>query len=129
MNSDEKNKNLCVDCTICCEHVAIEIDRPETREELLKLLNYLGYEGFYVFIEDNGDWYIEFKSRCKQLDDDGHCKIYSKRPNICRQYSQEECERYGEGEFFEHIFKTQKEFLEFIKKDARLSKIFSPARI
>lgn len=125
MDSDEKNKGLCSGCTICCEHVALEIDKPETKEELLRLLDYLNYNDILVWIEENGEWYVQFKTKCKQLDENGYCKIYEKRPKICREYSQEECEKYGDGEFYEHLFKTREEFLDFIKKDPELSKIFS----
>jgi Fe-S-cluster containining protein len=125
MNSDKKNKNLCEGCTICCEHIAIEIDSPETKEDLSKWLDYLRYNNVWIFIEDNGGWSIEFRTRCKQLDSLGHCKAYSHRPPICKSYDQDECEKYGEGEFCEHLFKNDDEFLNFIEKDEKWNKIWN----
>ncbi len=122
--SSEKNKNLCEGCTICCEHITVEIDKPKTREEILKLVDYLRYKDILIFIEDGGEWNIEFKTICRQLNEKGLCKIYKNRPKICRDYHHDKCERYGEGEFYKHIFRNEKELLDFIKKNKKLNKIF-----
>ena len=123
-NSDEENKRLCEGCSICCEHICMEIDKPTTKDELHDILWYLMHQDVIVFFDDEDDWFIEFKTKCKALADDKKCTIYSERPNICREYSQEDCERYGEGEYYEEIFRCREEFLEYINKTPKLHWLF-----
>ena len=63
------------------------------------------HQGVIVFVED-GDWYIQFQTRCKNLALDNRCGIYGTRPAICREYEPGECDyaggAYGYDDLFTH---------------------------
>lgn len=47
-----------------------------------------------------GDGMVKIYHRCDQLGDDGLCKIYATRPEICRQFdckTRSDCECKGHG--------------------------------
>jgi len=52
----------------------------------------VAHEGTCIHIEEDNSWNLMVKSRCSHLDFKGDCKVYSKRPNICRQHDPEACE-------------------------------------
>jgi Fe-S-cluster containining protein len=91
-------KVLCDKCTaLCCRYFALPIETPTTKEDYDDIRWYLCHKGITVFVED-GDWYINIKNTCKYLADDYTCRIYKKRPRICRQYSHKDCD-FTEGEY------------------------------
>jgi Fe-S-cluster containining protein len=112
----EEEKLKCVGCTICCRHVAIELDKPDDFDEYTEIIWYLMHENIMVAIDHEDEWYIEFKTNCKALDGDRKCSIYDLRPNICRGYDPEECEYHGEGSAWKHEFHSREQFLRFLKK-------------
>jgi Fe-S-cluster containining protein len=65
---------------------------------------------------EDGDWYINIKNKCKHLSEkDYRCRIYDKRPRICRGYRHADCD-YVEGEYdFELHFTDDKQMEEYIK--------------
>ncbi|MFP4055575.1 MAG: YkgJ family cysteine cluster protein [Candidatus Brocadiia bacterium] len=75
----------------CCRYFALEIDEPTTRRDFDDIRWYLCHEGTRVFVED-GDWYLEIQSRCRHLGPDNRCRIYARRPAVCREHSTENCE-------------------------------------
>jgi len=108
--------NQCDKCTgLCCRYFALPIDTPETREDYDDIRWFLCHKNVSVFVE-NGDWYICIKNKCKYLsENDYRCKIYDKRPRICRQYSHKDCD-FVEGEYdFELHFTNDKQMEEYIK--------------
>ena len=109
-------KLSCGDCNAkCCRYVATEIDKPENKKDYENILWYLLHENVEVFIEDD-DWYIQFSTPCKALDKNWECTIYPKRPEICKGLSIENCERNGEGEPYDIVFKEPEDFVEYMKK-------------
>lgn len=109
-------KPTCAGCTICCRHIAIELDKPDTFEEFTEIIWYLMHENVVVGIDHEDEWYIEFKTKCKALNKDNRCDIYELRPQICRDYDPEECERNGEGEVWKYCFTNREEFLKYLEK-------------
>lgn len=97
-------KNQCASCGKCCSHVTVEIDKPETKEDYEEVRWFTLHENVMVYIDDEGDWYIEFRTRCKALDEENRCDIYDKRPTICRKYDADDCEQHGEGNYYEIKF-------------------------
>lgn len=89
---------LCEHCTgACCKYVALPIETPETLKEFDDVRWYLLHEGISVFIED-GDWYITMTTHCRHLQPDNRCGIYETRPQICRDYTTDNCD-YHSGDY------------------------------
>ena len=110
-------KSLCEKCTgLCCRYFALPIETPEDWGDYDDIRWFLCHKGISVFVED-GDWYINIKNRCKYLTNGDHrCKIYEKRPRICRGYSRRSCDM-AEGEYdYELHFTSDKHMEEYMKK-------------
>jgi len=110
-------KSQCDDCTgLCCRYFALPIDTPEDKGDYDDIRWFLCHKAISVFVED-GDWYINIKNKCKYLSEkDYHCKIYDKRPRICRQYRHSTCD-FVEGEYdYELHFTSAEQMEEYIKK-------------
>jgi Fe-S-cluster containining protein len=83
----------CKECNgKCCRYIVIEIATPKSKEDLEELKWYIAHENVEVFVDKEGGWNVEFITPCKYLGKDNRCKIYKKRPDICREYSNKECE-------------------------------------
>ena len=109
-------KVQCEKCTgMCCRYFALPIETPENKDDFDDIRWYLCHKDVTVFVED-GEWYINIKNKCKHLSDhDNRCKIYTKRPNICRGYRHDDCD-YVEGEYnYELHFTNDKQMDEYIK--------------
>ncbi len=124
MNSDELNKKLCKGCTKCCEHIAIQIDKPKSKEDFHHIMWYLLHENIKVYIDYDNDWIIEFQTKCKALDNKGLCKVYSTRPNICKEYTQQDCEKHGAGDYYKHMFSNRDELICHIMENTNIKKLF-----
>ncbi|HIE10921.1 MAG TPA: YkgJ family cysteine cluster protein [Kiritimatiellae bacterium] len=80
----------CRDCDArCCRYLAIEIDRPRTAADYDDIRWYLLHRQVAVFIDHDGIWHLEFRSRCEALGPDNRCTIYGCRPRICRKHGEE----------------------------------------
>jgi Fe-S-cluster containining protein len=109
-------KSQCVKCTgLCCRYFALPIETPEDKDDYDDIRWYLCHKDITVFVED-GDWYLNIKNKCKHLSEkDYRCKIYDKRPRICRQYRHKDCD-FVEGEYnYELHFTNDKQMEEYIK--------------
>jgi Fe-S-cluster containining protein len=92
-------KSQCAKCTgLCCRYFALPIDTPKTRADYDDIRWYLCHEGISVFVED-GDWYLKVRNVCRHLSGRDHtCRIYDRRPKICRKYKHKDCD-FVEGEY------------------------------
>ncbi len=109
-------KVLCDKCTgLCCRYFALPIDTPEDKGDYDDIRWFLCHKGITVFVE-KGDWYINIKNKCQHLSEkDYRCKIYKKRPRICRYYSHKTCDLVkGEYDYDLH-FTSDKQMEEYIK--------------
>ncbi len=109
-------KNQCDKCTgLCCRYFAIPIENPETKEDYDDIRWYLCHKNITVFVED-GEWYMNIKNKCRHLSEKNYrCKIYDKRPRICREYSHKDCD-FVDGEYdYELHFTNDKQMEEYIK--------------
>lgn len=87
---------LCEHCTAaCCRYLAIEIDKPRSRRDYDDIRWYLMHEGISIFVEE-GSWFLQIETRCKNLGLDHRCQIYDVRPAICRDFEPGECD-YAAG--------------------------------
>ena len=90
------DSDMCKGCNAqCCRYVAVELDDPDTEEEWDEIKWMLHHENLTVYKDNDGDWLVEFKTDCKNLDEQGNCKGYTTRPNLCREHSVESCVRHG----------------------------------
>jgi len=95
---------LCEHCTaVCCRYLAVPLDRPRTARDYDDIRWYLMHQGIIVFVED-GDWYIQFQTRCKNLGLDNRCAAYDSRPVICQEYQPGDCDYAGGDYEYERLF-------------------------
>ncbi|MFQ5415042.1 MAG: YkgJ family cysteine cluster protein [Phycisphaerae bacterium] len=86
---------LCEHCAAaCCRYLALPIDKPTSRRDYDDIRWYLMHHGVSLFVED-GDWYIQFQTTCKNLGPDNLCGIYASRPEICSEYEPGQCDYSG----------------------------------
>ena len=123
MKKDEKSKDMCHGCTLCCEHIAMEIETPRSKEDFHHITWYVLHENVFVFKDHDNKWFIEFRTKCKELNKKGLCNIYSQRPNICREYSHTECEKYTHGKYYKIMLKNRSNILKYIKKHTIIKKL------
>ncbi len=109
-------KGQCDRCTgMCCRYFALPIDTPKTGDDYDDIRWFLCHKGITVFVED-GDWYVNIKNKCRHLSEkDYRCRIYDKRPNICRKYRHATCDLV-EGEYdYKLHFTDDKQMEEYVK--------------
>lgn len=127
-----KNKptiKTCKECEgKCCRYIAVEVDAPEDKEDFHHFRWFLMHKNVVINHDiDEDEWYVEFRTKCKNLTKDNFCKIHpensNKKPSkygeplICQEHSMEDCELYGEGITYDKIFTTVEEFEKFIEKN------------
>ena len=106
---------LCEQCTAaCCHYIALPIDEPDTRRDFDDIRWYLMHEGVTVFVEE-GDWYIQFRTRCRNLQPDFKCGVYETRPAICREYKAKDCDYEGGDYTYDHLFTEPEQIATFSK--------------
>lgn len=104
--------NLCDYCTAkCCRYIALPLESPENWKDFDDIRWFLMHENVSVFV-DLGVWYILMHRPCMYLLPDNRCGIYDRRPQICREYSTDQCE-YDEDYTYEKIFETDEQVFEY----------------
>ncbi len=107
---------LCEHCTAeCCHYVALPIDEPETKRDFDDLRWYLMHEGMTLFVEE-GDWYVQFRTRCRNLRTDFKCGVYETRPAICAEYKAKDCDYAGGDYSYDHLFTEPEQIVAFAKE-------------
>ncbi len=100
-----KGANLCDYCSAkCCHYFALPIDEPVCRKDYDFMRWYLLHDRASIFV-DNDVWYLLVHTTCKHLQDDHRCGIYETRPQICREYTTDECE-FEDDWCYEQYFET-----------------------
>ena len=99
----------------CCKYVAVEIDKPETKEDFEDIKWFVCHKNVNVFVDEDDEWYVEFLSPCEFLGEDNLCTNYENRPKICRRYSQDECTFYNDYKE-KYTFTCLKEIEDYIKE-------------
>jgi Fe-S-cluster containining protein len=103
---------LCFHCPAkCCRYFALPIDPPTDWEDFEYIRWYLLHERATVFTEDD-NWYLLVHNVCKMLGADNLCQAYETRPQICRDYTTENCE-YEDEWVYDHYFETHEQVLEY----------------
>ena len=105
---------LCDHCPAkCCKYLAAQIDTPSEREDFEFIRWYVMHENATVFVEE-GSWYLLVYSQCKNLQPDNRCGIYHTRPQICRDYSTDNCE-YEDDWVYDKYFETAEQVEEYVE--------------
>ncbi|MBU3759972.1 MAG: YkgJ family cysteine cluster protein [Candidatus Omnitrophica bacterium] len=110
-----RDPNPCAGCSNCCEYLALEIDRPRTVRDFDHILWYVLHKDVWVYIDDEGGWFIQFNTPCEKLVS-RRCTYYGERPAICRDYAPRECVRYVDQAAEKALFKNEKDFLDYLKR-------------
>lgn len=106
---------ICCACTGCCGYVSVQIYPPKKKVDIDHYTYYLLHQNVQIYIDNDDEWNLLFITPCTQLDKEtGFCKIYSKRPQICKDYSPDNCSRVGKDH--KHLFQTPKSMLSYLKK-------------
>lgn len=106
----------CEGCAKCCYNVIVEFDKPSSKEDFDEIKWKVSHENVQVYIDDDNSWNVEFITKCKELDEKGLCKIYDKRPRICRDHEPDNCIENGEGDYFKRMFKTIQDVEDFMNE-------------
>ena len=103
---------LCDFCTAkCCRYFALPIEKPTETQDFDFMRWFLLHERASVFVDDEV-WYILVHTKCKHLQDDNRCGIYQTRPQICREYSTDNCE-YEDSNVYDRYFETAEQVQEY----------------
>ena len=105
---------LCDHCTAkCCRYFALPIETPTTRRDFDFIRWYLLHDRASVFAE-NDDWFLLVHTTCQHLQSDNRCGIYESRPEICREYTTDECE-YDDRWTYDKYFETPEQISEYVE--------------
>jgi len=106
--------SLCEYCTArCCRYFAMPIDTPTDYEEWDFIRWFLLHDRASIFLEDD-TWYLLVHTECKHLQADHRCGIYETRPQICRDYSTDNCE-YDDDTTYDKYIETPEQVWEYME--------------
>jgi Fe-S-cluster containining protein len=103
---------LCAYCSAkCCRYFALPLETPTTWSDFDFIRWFLLHKDSSVFLEDD-TWYLIVHTVCKHLQPDQRCGIYETRPQVCRDYSTENCE-YDDDWVYDRYFETAEQIYEY----------------
>jgi Fe-S-cluster containining protein len=124
--SKKKKKEVESQCTSCipakcCQYFSLEIDTPASKSDYDDLLWFLAHKDVSIYTQ-NKSWYLMLHNRCTFLNKKSNlCKIYDKRPRICRAHTTDECEFAEDWDFDKH-FKSYDELERWLLKKGKLKR-------
>jgi Fe-S-cluster containining protein len=108
----QPEESLCDHCTAkCCRYFALPIETPDCLEDFEYIRWYLLHDQASIFTEGE-TWYLMVSTSCKHLQADNRCGIYETRPQICREYSTNDCE-YEDLWVYERYLETAEQVAEY----------------
>ena len=111
-------ENKCSFCkgAKCCNYVTQKIPGPRSMQDFDHLLWQIAHPNVQIY-QDTDGWYIMFDTTCRYLAADGRCGIYTKRPQLCRDYSNDFCEYDEPAEkHFKLLFQNYEELERYCRK-------------
>ncbi len=101
--------------SLCCRHIAIEIDRPVSKKDYDNIRWYLMHKKVSVFVDHKSNWFIKFDTPCENISNNA-CAIYDQRPKICRDYPEDgfDCEKQGDGNYYKMLFDSEESFCDYL---------------
>jgi Fe-S-cluster containining protein len=107
-----KGECLCDHCTAkCCRYFALPIEHPTEHADWEFCRWFLLHEKASLF-KDGDHWYLLVHTACKHLQSDNRCGIYETRPQVCRDYSTDECE-YEDDCLYDQYLETAEQVDEY----------------
>lgn len=114
--------SLCDKCSgLCCRYFALPLENPRTARDYDNIRWYLIHENVVVYIEKK-QWYLGVLTKCKNLMPDNRCGIYLTRPQICREYTTDNCDWHGGDYDFEKFFTSAEELEAYAKEKLKKKK-------
>lgn len=106
----------CEECKgACCREVSVEMDAPKSIEDWDLIRWMVAHENVAVFMDHEGDWLVEFKTKCSKLSSENRCTIYKVRPKLCSDYPLDDCIMNGTEAAEKIRFDTMEEVEKYIK--------------
>ena len=105
----------CQACGACCKYIATEIDAPTSMQDYEHIVWYISHRDVGVYIDWEGDWFIEFSTVCEHLTEAATCGIYRERPRICSDFSWNECEKTTQESAYRDRFVRPDEFVAWLE--------------
>src|SRR5512139_3809542 len=110
----------CHSCgAVCCRYVAVALAAPKERDDRDLIRWYLAHRKVCVYIDRDGDWWVQVGTDCRHLAADGSCRDYANRPQLCRDYGVESCERADHDDENIAEFTTVDQFERFFRANFR----------
>jgi len=123
LKADETKQNVTLDdckkCNQkCCRYISVSLDQPQEAADFDQMRWLILHQDTGIYI-DNDNWYLEIKTPCSMLEQDGNCKMYEDRPELCKEYgsdlSDSWCEGFGNPYLdYDHYFSDIKELDQYI---------------
>lgn len=103
---------LCNHCAAkCCQYFSLPIETP-TEWRDFDFIRWFMIHGRVSIFVDGDSWYLMVHSACRHLLPDNRCGIYHDRPEICREYSTDNCE-FDEDGCHDKFFETPEQIVEY----------------
>ena len=100
----------------CCTYITQHVPAPRSRYDFEHLLWQVSHENVQAYKDSDG-WYLLINTRCTHLLPDGRCGIYERRPQVCRDHSNDYCEFDAPAEdSFELFFDGYESLLKYCRK-------------
>lgn len=105
----------------CCRYISVSLEAPESIEDFDQFRWLILHKDAGIYVEAD-DWYLEIKTPCTMLQNDGSCQMYDDRPDLCKEYGADLTESWCEGfgnpyKDYDHYFSNLKELDKYIKKN------------
>lgn len=107
-----KGGNLCEHCTAkCCHYIAAPYETPDCFEDM-EYIRWIVLHQRATFFREDDDWYLLVHTVCDKLGDDYRCGVYETRPQICRDYTTDNCE-YDDDWTYDFYLETHEQVWEY----------------
>lgn len=105
----------------CCRYVAVALTPPRDTADRDLIHWYLSHTAVCIYIDKDGDWWVQVGTDCRHIAADDGCGIYESRPQLCRNYGTHACERADHDDENIAEFTTVEQFEEFFELNFRVA--------
>lgn len=110
--------NKCSECnpSLCCTYTTEPLGSMRSKADFNQLLWQVSHRGVEAYKDASG-WYLLIRGDCEHLLPDGNCNIYHQRPQVCRDYTNDWCEKDESAEtHFQLHFQNYADLLTYCRK-------------